>query len=25
VDYRFDGENGDAAALCKLLQDRIAV
>ena len=25
VDYRFDGVNGDAAALCKLLQDRIAV
>ena len=25
VDYRFDGVNGDAAALCKLLKDRIAV
>ena len=25
LDYRFDGVNGDAAALCKLLKDRIAV
>ena len=25
VDYRFDGVNGNAAALCRLLQDRIAV